>query len=181
MTTDALLAAGTGLVRPPAGTPVTDWPSIRRYVLKRDGHLCQICRLREASDADHVWPRRLGGTDHVGNLRAACGPCNKTKGDRVQLSLASPVELMTGIRALSERVQALNDEVATMAAHILSRRDVDLDDLNWLTAELRLLSGTADWALRNARVRCDERRIIAAVPDADVIDLALASPPAVPA
>lgn len=28
---------------------------------------------------DHIWPRRLGGTDHPCNLQAACRRCNAKK------------------------------------------------------------------------------------------------------
>lgn len=53
---------------------------MRIIVLHRDNYLCQICKDAEATEADHIWPRRVGGKDTLDNLQAACGPCNKAKG-----------------------------------------------------------------------------------------------------
>jgi 5-methylcytosine-specific restriction endonuclease McrA len=47
------------------------WGRARRFVLDRDRHRCRICG-RPATDVDHIWPRRLGGSDHPGNLQALC-------------------------------------------------------------------------------------------------------------
>jgi 5-methylcytosine-specific restriction endonuclease McrA len=51
------------------------------YVLQRDGYRCAWCG-GTADSADHVVPRVDGGTDDVGNLVAACLPCNQSKGAR---------------------------------------------------------------------------------------------------
>lgn len=56
------------------------WPRIRRTILDRDGHRCQIklvgC-LGAASCVDHIVPTLLGGAWYdPDNLRAACAPCN---------------------------------------------------------------------------------------------------------
>jgi 5-methylcytosine-specific restriction endonuclease McrA len=60
------------------------WAKLRRAVLERDGHRCQLeypgCRGR-ATHVDHVIPRRFGGSDQPANLRAACAPCNQRRGD----------------------------------------------------------------------------------------------------
>ena len=70
-----------------------DWNSRRLYVLRRDRWTCRIqgpeClapypgglwaleqQRRRLVAADHVKPRHLGGSDDVGNLRAACAKCN---------------------------------------------------------------------------------------------------------
>ena len=89
---------------------VTDWQIIRAWVLKRDNHICQICFLQPATDVDHIWPRRLGGTDHVDNLRAACGRCNKAKGPRVAIGTASQEQLLQGIEALCSKINDLRRE-----------------------------------------------------------------------
>jgi HNH endonuclease len=107
---------GSGLTR--GEKPVTDWPSVREYVLERDGRLCQICRFTIASDVDHIWPRRLGGRDHIGNLRAACGPCNKSKSDRVNLVLASTQELALGLDAISGRIEKEVTEFESLAMRL---------------------------------------------------------------
>lgn len=36
----------------------------------------------EATTADHVLPRSLGGTNELSNLRPACAPCNFARGNR---------------------------------------------------------------------------------------------------
>jgi 5-methylcytosine-specific restriction endonuclease McrA len=54
--------------------------AIRRYVLVRDGGLCQIHGPRctkYATQVDHVVPRADGGDVYdPANLRAACRACN---------------------------------------------------------------------------------------------------------
>lgn len=56
----------------------------------RDNRQCQIrgpqC-LGIADSVDHILARSRGGSDALGNLVAACGTCNKSKGD----SLVGPV------------------------------------------------------------------------------------------
>ena len=53
-----------------------DWPIIRRDVLERDQHTCQLhgprCTTR-ATEVDHVGDRHDHGR---ANLRAACHPCH---------------------------------------------------------------------------------------------------------
>lgn len=56
-----------------------DWQAIRKQVLKRDRHICQIqgplCDLH-ATDVDHI----NNPQDHsLGNLQAACSPCHRRK------------------------------------------------------------------------------------------------------
>ena len=60
----------------------------RPYVLGRDGGICQIdaegCTV-VATQVDHIIPYSLGGSGHVGNLRAACKTCNtKRSGDEAR-------------------------------------------------------------------------------------------------
>ncbi len=55
------------------------WRKTRAHVLDRDGHRCQLCGA-PANHVDHVTPKRDGGTDHPGNLRALCSPCNLGRG-----------------------------------------------------------------------------------------------------
>lgn len=64
------------------GTPYGNaaWPTIRRAILRRDNHVCQIrgpnCKTT-ATHADHIVSWQDGGAwfDHA-NLRAACATCN---------------------------------------------------------------------------------------------------------
>jgi 5-methylcytosine-specific restriction endonuclease McrA len=59
-------------------------PSTRQRVLQRDKNVCYLCEkkidLRDAS-VDHVIPKSKGGTNSMGNLRAAHKDCNFLKGD----------------------------------------------------------------------------------------------------
>ena len=50
-----------------------------RKVIERDGPICAICKEREATDLDHIWPRVLGGSDHPYNLQAVCDHCGSVK------------------------------------------------------------------------------------------------------
>jgi RNA polymerase subunit RPABC4/transcription elongation factor Spt4 len=54
------------------------WPLTRRRVLDRDKNICRYCGS-PATHVDHIHPRAAGGTDHPGNLVAACGSCNTRK------------------------------------------------------------------------------------------------------
>ena len=56
-------------------------------MIQQQGGLCGICKGRLPSDitqiqVDHIVPRSLGGTDHLGNLQAVHAHCNLRKGDR---------------------------------------------------------------------------------------------------
>lgn len=78
---------------------------VRAAVLARDGNACVYCKRKEgqygpgetARDGqihlDHVIPVSQGGTDHLDNLVAACGPCNQFKSDRTpdECGLAWPM------------------------------------------------------------------------------------------
>jgi hypothetical protein len=59
------------------------WQRRSRGLFKRlvaqDGPTCYLCRSAPATLVEHVWPVRLGGTDHPYNLRVACRPCNSKK------------------------------------------------------------------------------------------------------
>ncbi len=57
------------------------WQQASAYVIKRDGGVCRYCG-GVATTADHVIPKRRGGTDEPSNLVASCVPCNSSKGAR---------------------------------------------------------------------------------------------------
>lgn len=60
-------------------------PLSRRTVLARDMYTCQYCGGqpgRTELTVDHIMPRSRGGTTHWENVVAACGPCNRRKGNR---------------------------------------------------------------------------------------------------
>lgn len=62
------------------------WPHVRRLILERDGHACQIhmpgCTGR-ATQVDHIVPLAHGGPRlDPANLRASCGHCNIARGNQ---------------------------------------------------------------------------------------------------
>lgn len=59
----------------------------RRRIYERDEDTCQYCG-NGASSLDHLVPKLLGGRDHWENLVAACGTCNRSKGEDAYPELA---------------------------------------------------------------------------------------------
>ncbi len=60
-------------------------PLSRRTVLARDMYTCQYCGTqpgRADLTVDHILPRSRGGLNNWENVVAACGPCNRRKGNR---------------------------------------------------------------------------------------------------
>ena len=59
------------------------WDRLRKVILARDGHLCQVCmtkgRTTPATHCDHILSKAQGGTDDLSNLRAICRPCHDRK------------------------------------------------------------------------------------------------------
>lgn len=71
------------------------WKIVRRQVLERDGHTCQInlpgCTVT-ATTVDHITPVALGGEWYDdNNLRAACHQCNSTLGGLTKKLVKRPV------------------------------------------------------------------------------------------
>lgn len=120
--------------------PVTDWRTIRMWVLARDEYLCQTCRVATANEVDHVWPRRLGGSDNIANLKAICGSCNKIKGARVDLSAASDLQLYDAKHTLAARIEVLERDLESIRAELVVRR---LKSGQYLLARLELASDLA--------------------------------------
>lgn len=51
------------------------WRKLSREVCERDP-ICKLCNAARSKIADHVIPRRNGGTDDLGNLRGVCQSCH---------------------------------------------------------------------------------------------------------
>lgn len=74
------------------------WSALRKRVLVRDSHRCQLALAGctgIATEVDHIRPRVAGGGDDMGNLRAVCSACHKARGmvelERPRHSYASSV------------------------------------------------------------------------------------------
>ena len=70
------------------------WRAVRQRVLERDEFRCQL-RLPgftgTATEADHIVPREVGGALYdEGNLRASCGSCNRSRGNRLRRKRTPP-------------------------------------------------------------------------------------------
>lgn len=101
---------GSGLQRMNDYRPLTDFKAIRRWVLERDKRICHYCKA-DATEVDHLWPRRYGGGDHVNNLVAACRKCNSSKGASIDLSEASADLIRCGLEAIIVRLRSEIDEL----------------------------------------------------------------------
>ena len=69
-------------------------PVSRRTVLSRDNYTCQYCGVQPGKSEltiDHVLPRSRGGGDSWENVVAACGPCNRRKGNRTPDEAGMPL------------------------------------------------------------------------------------------
>lgn len=54
-----------------------------RFILRRDHHVCYVCGLSGADQADHVIPIAEGGANHTENGKAIhAEPCHSTKSRR---------------------------------------------------------------------------------------------------
>lgn len=80
--------------------PVTVREERRKPVSKRRRDIFAKCRgschycstplqLAGPWHVEHMLPRALGGLDEVGNLVAACVPCNLSKGDRTAIEFVT--------------------------------------------------------------------------------------------
>jgi 5-methylcytosine-specific restriction endonuclease McrA len=65
----------------------------RRDIFAKCGGACHYCttplRLEGPWHVEHMLPRSLGGLDEIGNLVAACVPCNLAKSDRTALEFVA--------------------------------------------------------------------------------------------
>lgn len=53
---------------------------IREYLLEKWERKCAYCDTTNVPlEIEHIMPKSKGGTDRVGNLTLACGPCNQKK------------------------------------------------------------------------------------------------------
>jgi 5-methylcytosine-specific restriction endonuclease McrA len=58
--------------------------SKKRKLINLYGSCCWWCRHRMSMDTltiDHLHPKSRGGSDSLENLRPACSPCNRSRGN----------------------------------------------------------------------------------------------------
>lgn len=64
----------------------TAWERLRRVILHRDQHLCQVCKAQgiytPAHAVDHIIPKAHEGTDDPRNLQSICPKCHAAKSSR---------------------------------------------------------------------------------------------------
>lgn len=53
--------------------------SLRETILARDGYRCLRCNATDDLTVDHIFPRSIGGTHAVTNLRTLCRACNSRR------------------------------------------------------------------------------------------------------
>lgn len=61
-----------------AETSSPEWRKLRAQVL-RLWPICYLCGMNPSEEVDHIIPDTEGGTDDLGNLAGACGPCHRKK------------------------------------------------------------------------------------------------------
>src|SRR5690606_31343562 len=58
----------------------SDWPKLRRDVIRRDGKRCRYCGSTDGPfHIDHLVPVSRGGSDEPSNLTVSCRSCNLSK------------------------------------------------------------------------------------------------------
>lgn len=78
------VAALEALTAPQEKTGRPGIPSdVKRAVWVRDGGACRQCGAKKELHFDHIIPYSKGGADSIENLQILCGPCNRSKSDRV--------------------------------------------------------------------------------------------------
>lgn len=124
------------------------WRKLRAAVLARDGHRCQIptaagrpC-LAPASHVDHIVPKSAGGGDEPSNLRAACAPCNLSRGAAGSAGPTATVHVLIGPPAGGK------------TTHALERADVDdvVIDLDRLAAALATTTSETSSHVRHVAI-----------------------------
>lgn len=111
---------------------------IRRHVLNRDP-ICRICGVAPSTEVDHVWPLYYGGDDTSENLQGVCSPCNKAKGNTVDVLSAGSINVYAAAEALTYRLDALLDDLdrfdEELTARLVGLRD-PAEFPRWETREL---------------------------------------------
>ena len=60
----------------------------RRLIVERDNFACYMCNsvvTLKSAEIDHLIPRSRGGSSSPNNLSTACLPCNRSRGNRIDV------------------------------------------------------------------------------------------------
>ena len=66
-----------GKVHTPNGQNIPE--PLRQTVIARDGGKCLRCQAKDDLTIDHIFPRSVGGSHAITNLRTLCRPCNSRR------------------------------------------------------------------------------------------------------
>lgn len=55
---------------------ISGWNNIRKSILERDHHQCQVCGKKPSGQVHHLVTRRDGGGNEPTNLVILCGQCH---------------------------------------------------------------------------------------------------------
>jgi 5-methylcytosine-specific restriction endonuclease McrA len=81
---------------------------LRETVIARDGRKCLRCGAKDDLTVDHIFPRSIGGTHAITNLRTLCRPCNSARpvqGDGLIQDLARDGFTMDDMQRMCAHVQ----------------------------------------------------------------------------
>ena len=102
-------------LRPVIARDISD--KLRRQILERNGHTCQVCGAGAGEDSgcelgrkcrlqiDHIVPISQGGKDEEDNLQAVCVYYNKDKANLKQPTSRDAINVMGLIRRQRRNVQ----------------------------------------------------------------------------
>jgi len=87
------------------------WRATVAFVLARDAYTCHMIRNgapcgHPATTANHIIPRRFGGSDEPDNLEAACAPCNYSEGAKIRHAAAAA--LIVSDRVIADLAELLD-------------------------------------------------------------------------
>mgnify|MGYP000170916768 CR=1 FL=1 len=78
----------------------SSWDKLRKVILERDNHLCQMCLAKgrpvPGNQCDHKIPKAKGGTDDPSNLWILCKPYHLEKTLRENGRRSKPITGVDG-------------------------------------------------------------------------------------
>lgn len=98
---EAVLHSANATYKPPSVIALKQYVKVpsrvafnRINIFLRDDFRCQYCGEKFTTNEltfDHVIPRSKGGSNTMGNVVAACAPCNSKKSDQIWKPLTAPI------------------------------------------------------------------------------------------